>query len=42
MKPGRGVTAELLIGRAGSWSLPAGPRDARAGVRLLMGAEGGS
>ena len=32
VKPGPGVSARLLAGRAGSWSLAAGPRDLRAGV----------
>ena len=27
VKPGSGVSAGLLVGRAGSWSLAAGPRD---------------
>ena len=40
MKPGPGVSAGLLAGRAGSWSLAARPRDPRAGVRSLVGGEG--
>ena len=37
VKPGPGVGARLLAGRAGSWSLAAGPGDPRAGVRSLLG-----
>ena len=37
MKPGPGVSAGLLEGRAGSWSLVAGPRAPAAGVGLLGG-----
>lgn len=33
MKLGPGVSARIPAGRAGSWSLAAGPRDPRAGVR---------
>ena len=36
VKPGPEVSAELLADRAGSWSLDVGPRDPRAGVRLLV------
>ena len=32
VKPGPGVSAGLLVGRAGSWSLVAGCRGPRAGV----------
>ena len=37
MKPGPGVSARLLTGRAGSRSLAAGPRDPRARFRSLVG-----
>ena len=36
VKPGPGVSARLLAGRARSWSLVAGPRNPIAGVRLLV------
>lgn len=36
VKPGPGISAELLAGRAVSQSLAAEPRDPRAGVRLLV------
>ena len=35
VKPGPGVSASLLAGRARSWSLVAGPRDPRASVGFL-------
>ena len=35
MKPGPGVSAGLLAGRAALWSLGTAPRDARGGVRSL-------
>ena len=37
VKPGPGVSTRLLAGKAGSWSLAAGPRDPRAHFRLLCG-----
>ena len=37
MKPGPGVSAKLLAGKARSWSLAAGSRDPRVDVRLLGG-----
>ena len=37
VKPDPGVSTGLLTGRAGSWSLAAGSRDPRAGVRSLPG-----
>ena len=37
VKPDPGVTACLLSGRRGSWSLAAGPRDPRAHFRSLSG-----
>ena len=39
MKPDPGVSAGLLAGRAGSWSLAAGPRDPRVCFRSF-GADG--
>ena len=36
VKPGPGVSAGLLAGKARSWSLAAGPWDPRAGVRSLV------
>ena len=41
VKPGLRVSARLLAGKAGSWSLVAGPRDPRAGVKFLSGQDGG-
>ena len=41
VRPGPGVSAQLLAGRAGSWSLAAWPRDPRAGVRSPWGGAGG-
>ena len=32
-----GLLLPTLAGRAGSWSLAAGPRDPRAGIRSLVG-----
>ena len=40
VKPGPGISARLLAGRAGSWSLATGPRGPRAGVRSLLGVGG--
>lgn len=37
VKPGPGVSARLLAGRAGSWSLAAGHRDLKAHFRLYVG-----
>ena len=37
MKPGPGACASLLVDRAMSWGLVAGPRGTRAGVRSLVG-----
>ena len=37
VKPDPRVSAKLLAGRAGSWSLAAGPRDPRDCVRSLAG-----
>ena len=37
VKPDPGVSACLLSGRPGSWSLAAGPRDPRAHLRSLSG-----
>lgn len=37
VKPGPGVKAGLLVGRAKSWSLVAEPKGPRAGVGLLEG-----
>ena len=39
VKLGPGVSAGLLTSRALSWSLAAGPRDTRAGVRSLVGGD---
>ena len=36
VKPGPGVSARLLAGRAGSWSLVAGHRDLSAHFRLYV------
>ena len=37
VNPGLGVSASLLVGRARSWGLVAGPRGPRAGVGSLVG-----
>ena len=42
VKPNSGVSARLVAGRAGSWSLVAEPRDPRAGVRWLVAGWGGA
>lgn len=36
VEPGLGLSSSLPIGRARLWSLVAGPRDPRAGVRSLV------
>ena len=37
VKPGLGISAGLLVGRAGSYSLVVGPKGPRYDVRLLEG-----
>ena len=37
VKPGSGASASSLAGRAGFWSLDAGPRGPRAGLGLQLG-----
>ena len=39
MKSDPGVSAGLLAGRAGSWSLATRPRDSRTHFRSLIGGE---
>ena len=42
VEPDPGISARLLAGTAGSWSLAAGLRGPRARFRLLWGGVGGS